>query len=78
LQKNQSSGEARRIKKDDLADNSVMITPKKSKKQQEIADIWSGKDGEIPSDVLGSYTGNPPDENNPDLEDKPTQDGDDI
>ena len=54
------------------------IPSRKSKKQKEIADIWNGRDKEFPSDVLGSYTGTPPDKDNAELNKRPTQDGDDI
>lgn len=44
-----------------------------NRKAEEIADIWSGDTNEeIPSDVLGSYTGNPIDT------DRPIQDADDL
>lgn len=44
-----------------------------NRKSEEIAEIWSGNlNDDIPSDVLGSYTGNS-------LEDeRPIQDADDL
>ena len=44
-----------------------------NKKSEEIAKIWSDdEDEEIKSDILGSYTGNPSDN------DRPVQDADDL
>ncbi len=44
-----------------------------NKKSEEAAKIWSeDEDEEIKSDILGSYTGNPSDN------EKPVQDADDL
>ena len=43
-----------------------------NRKSEEIAKIWSPDDGEINSDVLGSYTGTPADG------EKPIQDANDL
>jgi len=51
---------------------------KKIKKYEEVVKAWKNRDKKIPSDVLGSYTGNPISERNPDPNDKPIQDSDDI
>ncbi|MDR0314638.1 MAG: hypothetical protein LBH71_01645 [Oscillospiraceae bacterium] len=49
------------------------FTPKNKKSfHRQIAEIWRSKNSEISSDVLGSYTGTPKDDERPD------QDADDL
>ena len=50
---------------------------KKTKKSQEVIKVWHDKNKNIPSDVMGSYTGNPQNKNGSPYE-KPVQDADDL
>lgn len=56
-----------------------MKKKKPGKAQEEIKNIWTGMDPDIPSDVLGSYTGTPAADHSPgDRQERPIQDADDL
>lgn len=54
------------------------MAKKKSKTIKEIEQIWSGSNTDVPSDVLGSYTGTPVSENPENRYERPVQDADDL
>lgn len=54
------------------------MKPKKTTRQNAVIEAWNENNPEIPSDVLGSYTGTPSSSNGSEQTERPVQDADDL